>query len=378
MKNCFYILFLLSCLFSCKDQIGNSDIDSFLVHGENANPTLLSNIAQNVDYVSLKWPKGTTISRITDIKVYGNYIFIHDRDGTMTITVFDKQGNYVNRLNKIGKGPGEYLDLEAFSFDIENEILVTYSRDVQSFNFYTFPEMEFIRSLKRNKYIINFEVLKNGDWLVICDEEFNNKFHGLERWDEDHIAQPVNKLIKRDPITVEMSLPNTLTKNQGNIYYANPHEITTIFKFTNEDFTPVLEIDFGMNNIPSQSWETPHVEEFENTLEEGGEKSFWVQNAIINDSTVSFWFYYGGFGNDYLAICDKNTKECSVYSEVNLTNMNINVPAPITNSNDRYISLLYPDLMDTVGISTHIDLMNAFEESIKTSSPILVFFTLLD
>lgn len=376
MKNYFYIMFLISYLFSCNEQISRIDVDSFLVHGDRANTIFLETISENIEYLSLKWPNNITISKFTNIKIYDDLIFVHDRDGTMTITVFDIQGNYVNRLNKVGKGPGEYLDLEAFTYDTNKNELITYSRELKSFNFYTFPEMEFIRTLDKAKYIINFEVIQNDRWVVICDEEFNDKFHGIELWDEEYISQPTNKLIKRDPISVEMSFPNTLTRNHGRIYYANPHEITTIFKFEKDDFIPVVEIDFGKNKIPAQRWETPYIEKFEQTLEEGVKKSFWVQNAIFGNSNLSFWFYYGDFENTYLAICNRTTKKSTVYSEVYLKDMNISVAPPITTVDDTYISLLYPALMDTVGISRNIDLMNAYNESAMNSSPILLFFTL--
>lgn len=376
MKNYFYIIFLISCLFSCNEEISNVDVDSFLVRGDRANTILLETISENIEYLSLKWPNNITISKFTNIKIYDDLIFVHDRDGTMTITVFDIQGNYVNRLSKVGKGPGEYLDLEAFSYDANKNELITYSRELKSFNFYKFPEMEFVRTLDKAKYIINFEVIQNDRWLVICDEEFNDKFHGIEQWDEEHISQPINKLIKRDPISVEMSFPNTFTRNHGRIFYANPHEITTIFEFEKEGFIPVLEIDFGKNKIPAQHWETPYIEKFEQTLEEGGKKSFWVQNAIFGNSNLSFWFYYGDFENTYLAICDRTTKKSTVYSEVNLKDMNITVAPPITTADDTYISLLYPALMDTVGISRNLDLMNAYNESAMNSSPILLFFKL--
>lgn len=110
----------------------------------------------------------------------------------MTITVFDTQGNFIDQLNRVGRGPGEYLDIEAFAFDIKNENLVIYSRTSKEFHIYTFPGLDFLQTLQKGKYVINFEIFNKDNWVVIYEEESENKYHGIERWDA-HLAPTCGK-----------------------------------------------------------------------------------------------------------------------------------------------------------------------------------------
>lgn len=369
-------LLFLSCvvfgIYSCNNHQSFKESEHFLIPDE----TSTSDIRGDVEFLSLIWPEDVMMSHITDIKVYGDFIFIHDRDGTMTITVFDTQGNFIDQLNRVGRGPGEYLDIEAFAFDIENENLVIYSRTSKEFHIYTFPGLDFLQTLQKGKYVINFEIFDEDNWVVICDEESENKYHGIERWDAHLADRPVGKEVSRFPISVEMSLSNTMRWNNKNLFYANPHELTTVFQYENESLVPIMSIDFGKNKIPPEMWNTPYVEEFEEMLENGSPKSFWPHNLIINDSTLSFWYFHGGYENEYFAICNRNTGDCEVISELTLERGKNRLPAPISIAGDRYISLLYTELLDPNEVSIDEALQKAYHESLPASSPILVFFTM--
>src|SRR5690625_244657 len=95
-------LLFLSCLvfrlYSCSNHQSFKESEHFLIPDEPAT----SDIRGDVQFLSLKWPEDVMMSHITDIKVYGDFIFIHDRAGTMTITVFDTQGHFIIQLNRAG------------------------------------------------------------------------------------------------------------------------------------------------------------------------------------------------------------------------------------------------------------------------------------
>src|SRR5690625_6190581 len=76
-------LLFLSCLvfgiYSCSNHQSFKESEHFLIPDETAT----SDIRGDVEFLSLKWPEDVMMSHITDINVYGDFIFIYDRDGTI-------------------------------------------------------------------------------------------------------------------------------------------------------------------------------------------------------------------------------------------------------------------------------------------------------
>jgi len=69
------------------------------------------------------------IGNITDIQAFDEKIFIHDKAIAKSLFVFDMEGKFICRIGKFGRGPGEYLSIEDFTINTENnEIYVLDSK----------------------------------------------------------------------------------------------------------------------------------------------------------------------------------------------------------------------------------------------------------
>lgn len=83
--------------------------------------TSLSDIAVKVNYIPLGSTGDHPIGRISSIRVTTENIFVLSGD---KIFCFDSGGKYCFRLDKLGRGPGEYTYLSKFDVDSEGEFLV--------------------------------------------------------------------------------------------------------------------------------------------------------------------------------------------------------------------------------------------------------------
>lgn len=89
----------------------------------NIESKKFNNIFLEKTEVELKPAKGIYIARISDLLVRkGNYI-VNDRRGKQVL-IFDQKGNFKNILGRLGKGPGEYVNVASIDINSSNEILV--------------------------------------------------------------------------------------------------------------------------------------------------------------------------------------------------------------------------------------------------------------
>lgn len=120
MKNRLSCVLLLCVLFfSCvqkKDNafVENVDLDSLMSNKRD------SSFIQQVQYLPLESNENSMIARLDVIKKEGDKIFILDKT-LGTVFIFNDKGDFVSKINRKGKGPGEYLYLKDF-FVVNNTI----------------------------------------------------------------------------------------------------------------------------------------------------------------------------------------------------------------------------------------------------------------
>ena len=104
---------------------------------KNRHEGLLSGIAQDVNYIKLQTNSNCFIGRIEDAKFTKDYIFIH-HNGNKLLAQFDKKGNFIRNIGKLGRGPGEYSLIREFSIDPENRLIYiqpNYTKVMMVFSF---------------------------------------------------------------------------------------------------------------------------------------------------------------------------------------------------------------------------------------------------
>jgi hypothetical protein len=104
------------------------------------------------------------ISYIERVKTYNNRFYIQDREQKV-IFIFDENGKYINKINRLGRGPGEYIYIN--DFDIYNDYI-------------------YILSVPK---ILRYDL--NGKYID-CIEELDDSYYNFIVMSEDSVLLFVN------------------------------------------------------------------------------------------------------------------------------------------------------------------------------------------
>ena len=121
------ISFLLSCnklVHIPESQIGKDEqIISIVPSKDNLQLFDLTPYLDTVKYIRLELSDESIIGSIDKVIVFEERIYILDKQ-TLSLFVFDMEGNYLHKIASVGQGPGEYTQLDFFDIDRESRHIV--------------------------------------------------------------------------------------------------------------------------------------------------------------------------------------------------------------------------------------------------------------
>ncbi len=125
----FIILMIVFCSCGRKGTNETKNASSIKVIDLLSEPeseiTRVSDIATDIDYVPLQTTENSLIKSITKIVTCDNKMYI--RNGYSDILCFDREGKFLYKLNKTGRGPGEYNFIRDFDISSDNKIIIVIS-----------------------------------------------------------------------------------------------------------------------------------------------------------------------------------------------------------------------------------------------------------
>lgn len=124
-----YILWMIPLMltvYSCKSDRTASmiyqSVDSIRFQLPVDTTSLAERIGR-VEYITLETPKNAFIYEADKIEQDENRIYVADLRGDK-IVAYDRNGRYLNCLDKKGNGPGEYLEIRSFTIDGKNLYII--------------------------------------------------------------------------------------------------------------------------------------------------------------------------------------------------------------------------------------------------------------
>lgn len=124
--NNFILLFVVICMFSCKEQQNEISLESSSSISFHINKAKkienFSDICNGVTFIELETKDEAAIENIDKLKITNDRIYIQDRS---QIVIFDISGNYIYKINNKGAGPHEYIEISDFDITLNNEILIS-------------------------------------------------------------------------------------------------------------------------------------------------------------------------------------------------------------------------------------------------------------
>lgn len=233
----FTCLLSLSLLFavSCGQKVANT----YSINPEQLDS--LSDMLEPNEYIPLETTEESLMSEIDIFKKIGsNYFF---SDNTDAIFIFDEAGRFVNKINRNGRGHGEYVRIK--DFDVRDNQLYVLSEGLLKVLVYNF-EGDFLRSYDTDYSYAKLYLLDDDKFVLYADNS-NNGHYNYVIYDE----ATRSVISKFDPFEKNVSWLfssiNSFNRVGDDCLVLKPFDYT-IYELKSDSIVPFMNIDFITEN----------------------------------------------------------------------------------------------------------------------------------
>lgn len=85
---------------------------------------VIDSVVDSCRYVRLRTDKSYLIGKIDQLLLCDSFIVVIDKHIAQSILVFDYDGNFLNRISRLGNGPGEYLIINHVAINDRKEVCI--------------------------------------------------------------------------------------------------------------------------------------------------------------------------------------------------------------------------------------------------------------
>ncbi len=156
-----------------------------------------SSVFDSIKYIKLKTNKQSLIAKIDKIEILDSCIYILDRRISKSVFIFDLDGNFIKKIKRVGKGPGEYLLLQNFFFEHSKNLLTLFVNNNKFIYFDTLgnyigeKKLPFFAGqaawLENNTYAFDLH-FKKPPFNLLCVDIEANKFSQFFPYDIKKIS----------------------------------------------------------------------------------------------------------------------------------------------------------------------------------------------
>jgi len=192
-----------------------------------------------IEIIPLETKAECLISKISKIEITDQYIFVKD-DLAKSVFMFDKNGHFIDKINAVGQGPGEYVSLSYLTVTDSSVLIIDHLLGKQ-FE-YLYPSMKFIKGTNLFDKIWctdDFFVLNNYVYYLNSSDSRAGKYALFSYKDGVY-----NKFIKfKDPpFGLSAAGPNYSLNGKDAHFFFDKKEI--IYKISNDTVEAEYYVDY--------------------------------------------------------------------------------------------------------------------------------------
>lgn len=248
------LIIIFSLANSCNFR--NDNIPTIHINPHDANEEIdLSEIAEDIEYIILETSPICLIGRIHSVIIRNKFIYILDISKHV-VFVFDKNGNYISKLDKRGKGPGEYSRLGPVVIDENEEFveLITYSST--GFNIMKYKNISFEFLEETNLISISANSCRKNDGYYYFETQQNENIINNEITNAGIIITKNGSfektLFDKRVIThgsgFSPNLESFTSNDLGELFISIMYD-NSFYKLSNGEAQPMLKLDFRKHSI---------------------------------------------------------------------------------------------------------------------------------
>ena len=312
----FLLILLILILSNCNTKYNFDDNNYITVDFERAitRKVNINEIADSMEFTFLQYDKQNLVGKIIDYRITKNYIFLVDQQ--QKLFIYKKNGNLVSVIHKRGKGPSEYINIEDFTIDSNEEyiyILDPGNSKVLKYNIYGTYKHGYSIPYTHAAHISNH---KNVNHFIYQSARFSEKSFNVFITDSNFntinsISDPGGQLIKNIPYLLDVFWYN---------YNEHTHYkevlVDTVYRI-NKNFKsePYILFNFGKYKMPNKYYtETKYYQM--------GAHEFYQIGSLMESK-----------GYIFISIFFNNKKRYFLYQKNNGSLINLNSDKLVNNSN---------------------------------------------
>lgn len=305
-----YIIYLLMLFNWACAANSRSDIQTFNVDPDHFTNKSFDDFYRLKEIITLEMTDSSVMTELLKVVGLKDHIFIstYSRDN---IYSFGRDGKFIRKLEKQGRGPGEYQIIQDFVITQNPDQIIVY--DLLGKLIYYDWNGDFLREENRDSYISHLENLPNGNWLInhatwptstINDTAYILRIANSDgKYLKGSFVLP--KLISPLPV-----MPSSLYKD-NEYFYAVPITENTIYKYNYQKNTFDPAYAFRMKNHPIPS----------SLDQKEGKKPFFYNYYVFNceyigNKTITMNAYCLAEMKLLTLIGDKKNGLVDVFSEI--------------------------------------------------------------
>lgn len=253
MKYSPLILLAFCCVCSCRlDKNSNGNAGDYLtINYDSAKyqtiqvdldkrlkPLELSGLF-NIEMLMLEINSEALIGSIDKVYLTQNYIFVLDSDVAQKLFLFNRKGKYIRTIGKLGKGPGEYMEIADFDISEAEQKVFLYADDDRKIIAYDY-DGKLLNETKISAYGYAINRFEDGRFLTIGWGSTYN----VNYWDKKGKELSFYKDVNYNFINHQDRRP--VSKYNDSCYIHFPFN-NFIYKATSQTIEPLYYFDFKRN-----------------------------------------------------------------------------------------------------------------------------------
>lgn len=379
MKKILFSIIIILTIHGCSNKGKYAETKGDLIKIENFDPNskfYIDDLVDTIRYIVLETNNDNIIGTISKMKIRNDTIYISDNKNTGSLFLFNMEGKFLFKIEKLGKGVGEYTSLSDFFLTKESiEIFDNKQGKILKYDY----KGDYISEDHIGRIGINGNRLHNGNYIFntsgIRNEIEAKGNHDIFILDKNGNcklkALPVDKRLKRQP----MVNSKCFSEDQDFVYYI-PSLSYQLYSIKNNQIQKSISFDFGKYSINQDVFFSS-----QDPLNQHGKNCVHRLNSFIftEEYLIFSFFYKNSSGNALLE--RKTNKVLRIGIDIlNSKSTDFSLSAPITTYNNYFVCAIDAlktskviSLFNDLAILDHMK-NNAIEEIYPTDNPILMLY----
>ena len=244
--------FLFLTIFSCNRDKADKTLKIRL---ESRQPINITDVVSSMEIIKLETSDECLLADIKEIKISNSLIYISDVI-FKGIYVFDLKGNLIKKLEKEGKGEGEYLSVDDFLIDNDKKTIEIFDRLNMKIHIYSLDDFSFKKSISL-PFSFSFKFLKandiyyfqtNGARNQIGDEITNSEIISYDSSNKK--VTPLFERILPKNENQAWEFNNIFTTNDKNRLFVSLSWHDKLYQIEENKINPIITIEAGNKAYP--------------------------------------------------------------------------------------------------------------------------------